>query len=494
MRRRDVLVGGMGVLAGAAVSFGGVGVTKAVARSASPSASPSSSAAPPSPTMAHYESTMLVAPVLALWQRPGATVDPGLLFVTPNLTGGFSPVIYDAAGSPVWIGPDGDTATDLRVQRYRGEDVLTYWAGRSTGGNGKGRGVILDRSYRKVAEVSAVGGVQADLHEFELTDRGTALLTAYPPARRDLRAVGGPKEGWIYDCHVQEVDVATGRLLLDWRAGDHVALAESYQAVGSDGASAGDPYDPYHVNAVSADSADTLLVSARHTHTIYSLDRSTGRVRWRLGGRKSDFEVAQDAAFAWQHHARRVDATHISMFDNHTLSSSGASRGLVLAVDESARTASLERRYARAGYVGTAMGSVQLLDGGHVLVGWGTRNAVTEFAADGTALWEASGIGTNCYRAARAHWTAAPDTAPAVHARRHGGVLRVFMSWNGATGVSSWRVATGPTPTSLETVAAVARDGFETGMTIASAPYVRVQAVDASGAVLASSAVIATAR
>jgi hypothetical protein len=37
----------------------------------------------------------------------------------------------------------------------------------------------MDSSYRQVATVHAANGLSADLHEFQLTPRGTALITAY---------------------------------------------------------------------------------------------------------------------------------------------------------------------------------------------------------------------------------------------------------------------------------------------------------------------------
>jgi hypothetical protein len=494
VRRRDVLTGGIGALVGVAASLGGYGVVReAKAEAKTPSSSSTTDAATAS-TIAYYESTGLAAPAIRIWQK--AKPASGHLFVTPSVEGAFAPVIYDAAGSPLWIGPAGDSSTDLRVQRYRGEDVLTYWSGREYDGNGRGRGVILDSSYRHVTDVWAVGGLQADMHEFELTDRGTALLTAYPARRGDLTAVGGPVDGWFYDCHVQEVDIATGKLLLDWRMSDHLAITETYQDIGSDGKKPATPFDPFHVNAVSADTEGTLLLSARHTHTIYSIDRSSGAMRWRLGGRKSDFSLSQQAIFAWQHNARRVDATHISMFDNHVppggtpKASDGDSRGLVLTVDEKARTATVARQYKRAGYAGFAMGNLQTLDDGHVLVGWGMRNAATEFTASGTPIWEADGLGDNCYRAFRCAWTAQPKTVPAVHARPDSSAVRVFMSWNGATEVAAWRVAAGATASALSTVTTVTRTGFETDTTIPDAAYVQVHALDASGSVLASSLVV----
>jgi hypothetical protein len=504
IRRRDLLFVGGGVAAGVAATFGGIGAVHAISAanraSSGSTASGSTASSAPGYTVEHYASTMVSAPKLGVWRRSGATVSSDYLFVTPK-TDQFSPMIYDSDGSPVWIDPTGATGTDLRVQQYQGESVLTYWSGRSNNGNGQGYGVILDGAYRTIGHVYAAAGLQSDLHEFELTDAGTALVTSYPVSSADLSSVGGPKKGYIFDCHIQELDVATGALLLGWRASDHIALTESYQPVAGTGDSIDNPYDPFHLNAISADgftTTDALLLSSRHTHTIYSLDRATRAIRWRLGGKKSDFVVADDAKFAWQHHARRRSATEISMFDNHTLSPKGTSRGLLLTVDEAARTASLKAQYTYHDHVGTAMGSVQPLDNGNVLVGWGVQPYATEFTADGTAVWEASRLGTYTYRAQKSSWVGRPATVPDVHLDTDAaGHLRVAVSWNGATEVASWRVLSGASATALTPVATATRTGFETTVSIGTvstgaAAHVRVDALDASGTVLASSPVVAS--
>mgnify|MGYP005815475487 CR=1 FL=1 len=330
----------------------------------------------------------------------------------------------------------------------------------------------------------------SDLHEFELTDRGTALITAYPVVRADLSSIGGPVDGWMYDCHIQEIEISTNRTLLDWRASRHISLDESYQPLGDTGTSPDNPYDAYHVNAVSADSASTLLLSARHTHTIYSLNRTGGAIRWRLGGKRTDFTIAPDAQFAWQHHARRRSPDEISLFDNHTLSAPGASRGLLLNVDEQARTVSLKQEFSRNGYLGVAMGSLQVLDNGNVLIGWGTQNTATEFDAQGSPVWEASGLGLRCYRVARHPWVGMPSTDPDIAVHPRSDRITVYASWNGATQVARWRVLTGQTNDALTPAAETIRTGFETSLVVHRAPRVRVQALDATGAVLGQSQIM----
>jgi len=162
------------------------------------------------------------------------------------------------------------------VQRYRGEPVLTWWQGRTRLGHGMGEYVILDRHYRQVAVVRAGHGYMGDHHEFQLTRRGTAYMSVYAPRRADLSGVGGPRDGTIFESIVQEVDIATGRVVWEWHSADHLPVDE-----GVTPPKEGKPHDYFHVNAVDEDARGNLLISARNMHAIYALDKRTGRVRWR---------------------------------------------------------------------------------------------------------------------------------------------------------------------------------------------------------------------
>ena len=69
--------------------------------------------------------------------------------------------------------------------------------------------------------------------------------------------------------------------------------------------------------------------------------------------------------------------------------------------------------------------------------------------------------------------------------------MTVYASWNGATGVASWRVLAGPSTHQLAAVATGADSGFETAIATPTAEaYVQVQALSPSGAVLGTSSAI----
>lgn len=392
---------------------------------------------------------------------------PGYVFLAVKRgPGQDGPAILDDRGHVVWIHPVPAplAATLFRVQRYRGEPVLTWWQGRTRYGHGRGEDLILDRRYRRVAVVRAGDGLMADHHVFELTPRGTAYLSAYVRRRMDLRAVGGPRLGEIFDSVVQEVDVATGRVVWQWRASDHVPVTE-----GVTKPKRGVPHDFFHVNAVDPGPHGTLLISARNTRTIYDVDKRSGRIVWRLGGVRSDFRLGPGARFAFQHDAHWLGHDTFSLFDNEaTPPQAPQSRGLVLRLDFRARTARVLRRYPHPDkLLIPAEGNMQRLPDGHVFTSWGVAGHVSELARDGRLLFDLLlPPGADTYQAFRFPWDGAPLDRPAIAAQRApGSAVTVWASWNGATAVRAWRLLAGPSPRTLRPLGApVPRRDFETAL------------------------------
>jgi hypothetical protein len=412
---------------------------------------------------------------------------PGLIMLAPYnapLPAQAGALIVDDRGNPVWEQPLSHlVTTDFRVQSYRGQPALTWWQGVIELGHGVGRYVIADSSYQTLAHVNAGNGHQGDLHEFLITDRGTALLTSYEVLSRDLRAVGGSAHGTIQDAMFQEVEIRSGRVLFEWHSLDHIPIEESYWPVGAD-------WDYVHLNSIAVDSDQNLLVSSRNTHTIYKIDRRSGAIIWRLGGKHSDFAIDPAAAFAWQHDARRQGDGTITLFDN---GSSGASRALLLGVDEAARSVSLKRAYTRPSRTfADSQGNVQVLPNGNVLVGWGAQPYVSEFSPDGELLFDARlGEAYISYRAYRMQWDSDGSGTPAVATRRAATHTTAYVSWNGDTSVAHWTPLVGTTAGNLTARPAVARSGFETALSIPSGyTRLRVRGSDASGATVTTSTLL----
>jgi hypothetical protein len=406
------------------------------------------------------------------------------------------PMILDPAGELVWFAPlPGDEqAFDFRAQRYRGDPVLTWWQGKVAIYRGSGVGHIVDRSYRPVATVRAANGYHMDAHEFQLTPAGTALIMSYVVVPWDLSKLGGRRDGLVEDNVVQEIDVKTGALLFEWHALGTIGLGESYRRAPREG---GKVHDPFHLNSVALDTDGNLIVSARHTNALYKIDRRTGALLWRLGGKKSSFAMGPGTTFRLQHDARVQPDGAITLFDNvaEDLPARGrASRGLVLSLDAEGKRVSLVRAFEHPdGILSPTQGSMQALAGGGAFVGWGgLRPFFTEFDAAGRMVFDARfrAAGVESYRAYRAPWSAAPAEAPRATARATKAGTVVSMSWNGATAVARWRVRA---PGGIATTRP--RAGFETTIRLkGKPPTVVVEALDTSGRPLATAKPVMVSR
>jgi hypothetical protein len=439
-------------------------------------------------------------PAIVLTRPAAAGTTPGNVLIAPKRLFGRrrageqqGPMILDGRGEIVWFHPlprDVD-ATDLRVQSYRGQPVLTWWEGRNLAGRGVGEGVIVDAGYRPLKRVRGGNGYQLDLHEFLFTPQGTALVQAYVPVDADLSSIRGRRAGRLLDCVVQEIDLETGLVLFEWHSADAIGLDESYERLPR---RARDAWDNVHLNAIDLDVDGNLLLTARHTWGVYKVDRRTGAVIWRLGGKRSDFRLGRGTSVAWPHDARRrVDGT-IGIFDNAASPPvRKRSRAIVVALDETARTATLVRAFTHPdGLLAATQGNMQQLPAGNVFVGWGSRSHFSEYAPDGRLLFDGRPQrGFDSYRAYRASWTGRPASSPAVAARARGdGRVAVFASWNGATEVARWQVLVGPRPEALRSVGVGARTGLETGLLVRTTErYAAVHALDVGGQVIGTSRV-----
>jgi hypothetical protein len=420
----------------------------------------------------------------------GTDPDPrsGDIFADAAYSTQTGPLILDPRGRLVYFKPlGGATAYDVKVQKYHGRSVLTYWQGNDATPS-LGTDMIVSHTYQPIAEVRAGHGYRADLHEFTILPDGDALITADLPVKADLSAVGGSRDGKLLDSVIQEVNIATGQVVWEWHAYGHVPLTDSY--AGKPGNSA---YDFFHLNSVQLLRGDKLLVSARNTWTIYEIDMRTGRTRWRLGGKRSTFDVGPGANFEWQHDARiQTDGT-LTLFDNGggLYKSEKQSRALRLRLSYSAHTATLLSAFTNSTrLLSLTQGNVQVLPDGNTFVSWGQEPYFAEFSKSGLQLFSLHfRYPLQSYRGYRFPWWGRPTGwPPSLAASTRGGRSTVYASWNGATGIAAWQVFAGASPSALAPAGRFPDAGFETAMSVPSAgPYFAVRALDINGRVIGTS-------
>ena len=478
----------------------------------SAAASRTTTSTPPTPTTqynaneAHffYSWPDLQPPRITVVRRPSspfvASQGEDLVLLSPKAyvppgpgQGGL--MVAQADGKLRWFLPTDKASFDLQYQRLNGKPVLTWWEGTVTTGTGAGEAVIADLSFNELARIGAVDGLWPDLHELVLTDQGTALISAYHPVAADLSSVGGPKQGFVLGAVAMEVDVATKELLHRWDSVAHVTVDESYQKLPKGQGTEKTPFDYFHINSITLAPDGELLISGRNTWALYKVGRTSGDVIWRLNGKKSDFGMGPGSHFYWQHTARYDGASRISLFDDGaTPAEEPQSRAIILSVDESTRTATLEKAFVHpARLLAPNQGSVQVLEDGGVLVGWGAQPYFSRFSANGELVLDAR-FPTNIesYRAFSAKFIGQPTDRPAVAIEDDpvGGKI-VYVSWNGSTEVAAWEVLGGPagqlTPLALADWA-----DFETAISVNSTgPHFQVIALDRAGNKIGSSGALA---
>jgi hypothetical protein len=446
-------------------------------------------------TVMRFHSRPDLEPTAVRVTTPPANPGLGDVFISPDAgVGQTGPMIVAPNGQLVWFKPlgRGIDAFDLNVQLYQGAPVLTWWQGQIIGGHGQGADVIDNSHYQQIATVHAGNGLYADLHDFQITAQGTAWITAFAPVRWDLSSVGGPKNGVVDDCVVQEVDIKTGLVMFEWHALGHLHLSDSYQRVSR---SSDSQFDYFHINSLDPLPTGDLLISARNTWATYLVSETNGSVIWQLGGKRSTFKLGPGVSFAWQHDAQLLPDGSISLFDNDdSPAEASQSAALDIALNTSSYTATLLHRYTYPGkgILSPSQGDVQQLSNGDAFVGWGQAGEISEFSPTGHLTFDMQiAAPANSYRAYRYTWSAKPATQPALVPAVTGGKRVLYASWNGATDVARWRVLAGTSSTTLAVVGSYPLTGFETAVPAPSPEsYVRIQALSGTGAVLSSSSVV----
>ncbi|CAG8240684.1 unnamed protein product [Penicillium salamii] len=460
------------------------------------------------------------------------------VFLAPYSTGNTldrpGPYIYRKDGDLVWAGTGyyAGFVANFHTTTYQGKAVLQAFQGNFDGSHGEGFGqsVLLDQNYEHVVTSIGANHRITSIHEFNVIDGKSALIEVFDITSKDLSAYGGnSSQQWLGNGIFQglphgaigylrvaneatDVDIATGDLVFEWNALDHVDPSESQITLGStssnSGLSFGQAWDYFHINSVDKNHEGDYLLSSRHTSTIFKINGTDGSIIWRLGGKKSTFTQIGNWTFGFQHHARwhpqlsQPGTEVFSFFDNSgdgKITLNNVSRALVVQLNHTDHTATLLRKAtAPYGLQARSQGNAQLLSEDRIFVNWGSEGAVTEFGADNQVLYHAFIQSGLSYRGFLGNWTGTPTEAPALVALKSSpNLVKVYVSWNGDTETKAWRfyyVHGGK----KSRIGQVKRNSFETVYTweselaLSDSAKFIAEAVDHNGATIAQTGLIAS--
>ena len=260
---------------------------------------------------------------------------------------------------------------------------------------------------------------------------------------------GGSKSASVIGAVVQELDTA-GNVVFQWNSIDHIGISDTNQDLTSTS------IDYVHANAVELDADNNILISSRHLDEITKINRETGKIMWRLGGKGNQFSISTASGindvpeFYMQHDIRRLPDGDISLFDDHNAHSPMNSRALEFVLDEVSKTATLVWEYRNSPDIFSGfMGNVQYLPNGNKVIGWGGSSSpnLTEVTADGTKVFELGFGGPYVsYRAFRFPWHGYPTWSPSLVIELSNNAPKLTVSWNGATDIIKYEVFGGNSP------------------------------------------------
>ena len=285
-------------------------------------------------------------------------------------------MILDGRGRLVWfkqLTPP-DVAANLRVQRYRGRRVLTWWQGPVTAAAyGLGEGVIADSLVPDDQDRAGRQRLRDGHPRVHAHAGGDALFTIYAPvvhngvgaARRDRPAGRRPRPGWSCGSGMRS---ATSR------------CRESYATPANSAF-----YDAFHINSIQALPRRARAdLRARHVGDLPGARAPAAGSCGRWAARRATSASAPGARFWFQHDAQLLRGGRVSMFDDEAgppqKAPSLARRWCCGSRRRAARrwSASLHRPGTTSAQ---SEGSVQQLPGGGRFVGFGAEPWFTQFAA-----------------------------------------------------------------------------------------------------------------
>lgn len=332
----------------------------------------------------------------------------GKVFLGNYGTGyGFYLIILDSSGSVYKYKNIPLPALDFKMQP---NGLLSYpeiITGNAYLGSAEVIWKIIDTSFNEVDSVMCGNGFMADLHEFRVLPNGNYLLMSYYEVPYDMTKLfpNAIPNARVVNSLVQELD-ADKNVIFQWKAEDYIPITDAYINF------LGAIIVPSHINALELDYDGNLLISSRQLSEITKVNRMTGEIMWRLGGKKNQFQFINDneanapTYFSMMHCIRRLPNGNIILFDNGNQHQPQYSRAVEYELDEVNKTAKLVWEWRHTPDIFSAsMASVQRLDSGETLIGWGGplktgEPSITEINKNGEVTFELSlPDGTTNYRA-----------------------------------------------------------------------------------------------
>lgn len=314
---------------------------------------------------------------------------PGYIFMTPYLSQQF--FLIDNTGEPVLMKKT-ENFDDFINPKLQPNGLLSFFSGTKY--------YVMNDNYELVDSFSCVGDYEVDFHDLILLPNGNTAMLGREKRVMDLSKIvtDGQKNANVIGSIIQELD-KNKNVVFHWSSFDHFQITDVTPDV--DLTQSG--IISCHMNSIFYDTDGNIIASSRVLDEITKIDRNTGNIIWRLGGKEcknNQFRFLNDTidgfyGFSHQHSVTRLSNGNLLLFDNGDIKPKPYSRAVEYKLDETNKTIEKVWEYMEFPEVSTfSMGNVQRLKNGNTMIGWGinTRNlTATEVKPDGTKMLEIVG-------------------------------------------------------------------------------------------------------
>ena len=236
---------------------------------------------------------------------------------------------------------------------------------------------LMDSSFRIVDSLFCKNGLYNDRHDFKILSNGHFLLLGYEYVLMDLTPYHlHDKKGYVWGrnakvkCGVfQELD-ENKKLVFEWHAADHYNFADADESY-FEGPGV---LDWNHFNSIQCDTDGNYLLSVRNFNEVTKISRRDGSIIWRLGGKRNQFDFANDGEqFSGQHDVQRLPNGDITLYDDgNDKMPFHAAKAKEYRLDETKHTATLVWSYTENDRSYTkGLGNVQRKANGNTLISYG---------------------------------------------------------------------------------------------------------------------------
>jgi hypothetical protein len=288
-------------------------------------------------------------------------------------------VIYNNHGKPVFYRKTKSLCTDFKLHENR---LLTYYDYAAK------KYYAMDSAMIVVDSFWVQNGYTTDEHDIKFLKNGNVLLIGLNIKNVDMSKFvdGGNKSASVVTNVIQEI-TPEKNVVFEWKSDEHYKFTDAANRINLLDVS----FVHSHINSIEIDDDENIIVSARNLNEITKIDRVTGNIIWRLGGKNNQFNFVNDSVgFSAQHSATTLKNGNLLIYDNGLEYYPQSARAIEYKLDQKEKTATVIWSYKnQPDIVSNFWGNVQRLENGNTFVSWGfNKIGATELNTNDEKVFE----------------------------------------------------------------------------------------------------------